>query len=53
MTKEEAKRAIETLSQKINYHNQKYYQESLSEITDFEFDELLERLIKPRLPDQC
>lgn len=46
MTENEAKIAIEELSQQINYHNQKYYQESVSEISDYDFDQILERLIK-------
>ena len=46
MTAEEAKKAIEQLSEKITYYNHKYYQESISEISDYEFDQLLEKLIK-------
>lgn len=45
MTKEEAKAEIVSLSEQINYHNQKYYQDSISEISDYDFDQLLERLI--------
>lgn len=37
---------IEKLSQSIDYHNELYYQKNTSEITDFEFDKLLERLIQ-------
>jgi DNA ligase (NAD+) len=46
MTPEQAKARIETLSQQINYHNHLYYQEDRSEISDFEFDQLLEELIR-------
>lgn len=45
MTLEEAKKEIATLTEKINYHNDLYYQESRSEISDLEFDKLLERLL--------
>jgi len=41
MTQEEARSAIESLIEKIEYYNQRYYQESESDITDFEFDQLL------------
>ncbi len=46
MTEEEAKQKINNLTEKINYYNHKYYQESTSEITDFGFDQLLEELIQ-------
>lgn len=46
MTPEQAKARIESLSQQINYHNHLYYQEDRSEISDFEFDQLLEELIR-------
>lgn len=46
MTKEEAHIEIEALSQKINHYNHLYYQESKSEVSDYEFDQLLERLIQ-------
>ncbi len=57
MSSEEAKRKIEALTDKINYHNELYYQKNKSEISDFEFDKLLESLIKletdfPKLKDQ-
>ena len=45
MTSEEAKSRIAELSEQINYHNQLYYQEDRNEISDFEFDQLLEQLI--------
>lgn len=50
MTAEEAKQSIKQLSEKINYYNHQYYQNSVSEISDYEFDQLLERLIQ--LEDQ-
>jgi len=46
MTKEEAKKKIEGLSEKINYYNYQYYQKDTSEISDFEFDQLLNDLIE-------
>ncbi len=45
MTFDEAKNEVKALSEKINYHNELYYQKSESVITDFEFDQLLEKLI--------
>jgi DNA ligase (NAD+) len=35
---------INDLTDRLNYYNHLYYQESRSEITDFEFDQLLKRL---------
>lgn len=46
MTREEAKLRIEELTEKINYYNDLYYQQSTSAISDFEFDKLLEELNK-------
>ncbi len=46
MTRDEAKLRIEELTEKINYYNDLYYQQSTSAISDFEFDKLLEELIK-------
>ena len=46
MTREEAIKEISHLSEKINYYNDLYYQKDASEISDFEFDKLLERLIE-------
>lgn len=46
MTKDQANKEISELTEKINYHSDLYYQQSKSEISDFEFDQLLERLIK-------
>ncbi len=49
---------IKFLSEKIDYYNNLYYQKSISEISDFEFDKLLEELVslekkfpQYRLPD--
>jgi DNA ligase (NAD+) len=44
MTPEEAKNKIEELIEKIDYYNHRYYQDSVSEISDFEFDRLLKQL---------
>ena len=46
MTEQEARNRIESLIEKINYYNYQYYQNDISEITDFQFDMLLEELIK-------
>ncbi len=45
MTHEEAKVAIAALTEKVNYYNEQYYQHDRSEISDYEFDKLLEQLI--------
>ena len=45
ISKEEAKLRIAELTEKINFHNHLYYQEDRSEISDFEFDQLLDELI--------
>jgi DNA ligase (NAD+) len=46
MNPKEAEKRIAQLSQEINHHNNLYYQESNPEISDFEFDKLLEELIQ-------
>jgi DNA ligase (NAD+) len=46
MSREEAKAEIEALSKKIDHYNEQYYQNAVSEISDFEFDQLLEKLIE-------
>ena len=53
MTKQEAEKRIAQLSREINHHNTLYYQESKTEISDFEFDQLLEELIdlETKFPD--
>lgn len=49
---------VDDLTKKVNYHNDLYYQKNKSEISDFEFDQLLQQLIQLekefptlRLPD--
>jgi len=44
MDKKQAQIEILELIDKINYYNDKYYQHDASEISDFEFDQLLEKL---------
>jgi DNA ligase (NAD+) len=46
MNKDQIKKEISELTDKINYHSDLYFQLSKSEISDFEFDQLLETLIK-------
>lgn len=46
MNQEEAQQEIKSLTEKINYYNEQYYQHNKSEISDYDFDLLLERLIK-------
>lgn len=45
MTREEAKKKIDELTRQINYHNELYYQQSRTEISDYEFDQLMTSLI--------
>lgn len=45
MTVDQAKKEIAALTEKINYHNDLYYQQNRTEISDLEFDKLLETLI--------
>jgi len=58
MTPTEAKKEIERLSVLVNHHNNLYYQKHKTEISDYEFDQLLAQLVKLeeqfpelRLPD--
>ncbi|MEP2772027.1 MAG: NAD-dependent DNA ligase LigA [Fulvivirga sp.] len=53
MTKQEAQKRIEDLSEQINHYNYQYYQNHTSEISDLEFDKLLEELIalEEKYPD--
>lgn len=44
MAEEEVKKRIDELIEKIEHYNTQYYQESISEISDFEFDQLLKEL---------
>ena len=46
MNQEEAKREIEQLTALIAYHNKLYFQEARPEISDYEYDQLVERLAK-------
>jgi DNA ligase (NAD+) len=41
---EKARKEIHELTEKVNFHNDLYYQKSCTELSDFEFDKLLERL---------
>lgn len=45
MTADEARKKIADLTDKINYHNELYYQKHKTEISDYEFDQLLDQLI--------
>ena len=44
MNKDEVKEEILRLSKELNYHNHLYYVESNPQISDYEFDKLLEKL---------
>jgi len=46
MDSKKVEKEIQDLKDKINYHNELYYQKHKTEISDFEFDQLLERLIQ-------
>jgi len=46
MTPPETRKEIQKLTDQINYHNNLYYQKNKSEISDYEFDQLLEKLIQ-------
>src|SRR5687767_11760625 len=46
MTETEAQARISQLTDLINHYNYLYYQNSTSEISDYEFDMLLEELVK-------
>jgi len=46
MNKDEALLRIEELNRVLHYHNNLYYQKDISEISDFEFDALLNELIQ-------
>jgi DNA ligase (NAD+) len=58
MDKQQAKKEIERLTALVAYHNKLYYEEARPEISDYEFDQLLEQLVslenqfpKLRLPN--
>jgi len=38
------KQQIQELSEKLEYYNARYYQDSVSEVSDFEFDQLMKKL---------
>ncbi len=46
ISKEQAALKIAEHTEKINFHNHLYYQEDRSEISDFEFDQLMDELIQ-------
>jgi DNA ligase (NAD+) len=45
MSSSEAQKQIQLLTEQVNHHNELYYQKSKSEISDFDFDQLLKTLI--------
>ncbi len=45
MSSPEAQKQIQHLTDQVNYHNDLYYQKNKSEISDFDFDQLLKKLI--------
>lgn len=45
MSSTEAKKVIQELVDQVNYHNELYYQKNKSEISDFDFDQLLKTLV--------
>ena len=55
MTVAEAQQAIDALTQQINHYNELYYQQNQSDLSDYEFDQLLERLIRleKQFPQFC
>jgi len=46
MTLQEAAARVEALTEQINHYNELYYQQHISAISDYEFDMLLEELIR-------
>lgn len=46
MSQKVARERIQQLSEQINYHNDLYYQQNKSEISDYEFDQLLNDLLQ-------
>src|ERR1700750_1005485 len=44
MTSAAAKKEIHSLTEQLNHHSELYYQQSKSEISDYEFDQLLAKL---------
>jgi DNA ligase (NAD+) len=45
MSSTDAQKQIQQLIDQVNYHNDLYYQKNKSEISDFDFDQLLKKLI--------
>jgi len=45
MNAREAEKEIKQLTAQINHHNDLYYQRHTAEISDYEFDQLLQKLI--------
>src|SRR5690349_24926302 len=45
MTEKEAQKSIAELTEEINRHNELYYLKDKPEISDFDFDKLLEKLV--------
>lgn len=45
----EAQKRIEELTQQLNHYNHQYYQNSVSEVDDYTFDQLLEELVQLEL----
>ena len=45
MDKKSAKKRINVLRDQINYHNKLYYDEAKNEISDFEYDQMMNELI--------
>lgn len=46
MNKKEAQKEIEKLRKEIEYHNRRYYVDAKPEISDFDYDKLMARLIE-------
>ena len=43
MNKKDAEKTILKLRKEIEHHNRKYYQDAKPEISDYEFDKMMER----------
>ena len=46
MNRNQAQEKIKILSEKLNYYNDQYYQHHHSEVSDFEFDQMMGELVK-------
>jgi DNA ligase (NAD+) len=53
MNKEDAKKRIAELVERLNYYNKRYYVDNVSEISDYEFDRLMDELrrLEEAFPD--